>query len=105
MDEYASKRFRLLWVRAARFAPVMVRIETKISSGTYTVRRGYRPQRKMRSSMAQAAAFTATDMNPVTLVGAPSYASGSHWWKGMAAILKNRPTEVVSSAITAIGSI
>jgi len=32
----------------------------------------------MRSNKAQAAAFTATDMNPVMLVGAPSYASGAH---------------------------
>jgi hypothetical protein len=50
----------------------MVMIETKISSGTYTDRNGYKPQRKMRINIAHAAACTATDMNPVTLVGAPS---------------------------------
>ena len=31
---------------AAKLAPVMVTIETKISSGTYTVRNGYKPHKK-----------------------------------------------------------
>ena len=72
MDEYASSRFRLFCVIAARLPPVMVAMETKISSGTYIERSGYSPNRKMRSSIAHPAAFTATDMKPVTLVGAPS---------------------------------
>ncbi len=50
----------------------MVAMETKISSGTYIERSGYRPKRKTRSSIAHPAALTATDMNPVMLVGAPS---------------------------------
>jgi hypothetical protein len=45
---------------------------TKISSGTYIGRNGASPKRKILSSRAQPADFTATDMKPVTLVGAPS---------------------------------
>jgi hypothetical protein len=59
-------------VSAARFAAVMVARDTKIRSGTHTDLSGYNPIPMTRSSMAHAAAFTATDMNPVILVGAPS---------------------------------
>ena len=59
---------------------------------------------KMRIIMANDAAFTATDMNAVIDVGAPSYASGVHWWNGTAAILKNRPAESVIIASSEIGS-
>ena len=62
----------LFWVSAARFPPISVRIATQVSSGRYSGRKAGRPQRKMRSSYAQPAAFTATDMNPVIDVGAPS---------------------------------
>ena len=40
----------------------------------------------------------------VTVVGAPSYASGAHMWKGTAEILKSSPTETVVSARKTIGS-
>src|SRR5258708_26099263 len=76
---------------------------TNTSSGTHTGRRGIRPQSRMRNNMAHPAALTATDINPVMLVGAPSYASGAHWWKGTAAILNNTPVIVVTNATTAIG--
>src|SRR5258705_4885319 len=78
MDEYASRRFRLFCVRAAKFAAVMVAIETNITMGTYTIRSGCRPPIKIRKSLAQPAALTETDMNPVTAVGAPSVADGDH---------------------------
>src|SRR2546425_3089164 len=60
---------------------------------------------KMRIIMANDAAFTATDMNAVIEVGAPSYASGVHWWNGTAAILKNMPADSVIIAIKEIGSV
>src|SRR5262249_42862362 len=104
IEEYASRRLRLFWVRAARLAPVIVMIETKISNGTQIFCNGYRPMTRMRSSIVQAAAFTATDMKPVMLVGAPSYASGAHWWNGTAEILKKSPAHTVTRAKTAIGS-
>jgi len=40
----------------------------------------------------KAPALMPTDMNAVTGVGAPSYTSGAHQWKGTAAILKPKPT-------------
>jgi hypothetical protein len=33
-------------------------------------------------------------MKVVTIVGTPSYTSGDHQWKGAAAILNNRPTDI-----------
>ena len=61
-----------VWVSAARFAPVMVATLTKVIMGTQTLCMDANPMITTRSNMAQAAAFTATDMNPVTVVGAPS---------------------------------
>ena len=52
--------------------PVMVAIETKTSNGTQIGRIDMSPPIRMRSSIAHPAALTATDMNPVMLVGAPS---------------------------------
>ena len=40
---------------------------------------------------AKAAALTAADMKAVTTVGAPSYASGVHMWKGTSDTLKAVP--------------
>src|SRR6185369_11947697 len=83
----------------------MVAMLMKITIGTQTSRSADNPKMKMRNSMAQAAAFTATDMKPVTVVGAPSYASGAHWWNGNAAILKNNPVDVATRATIAMGSL
>ncbi len=40
---------------------------------------------------AKAPAFTTTLMNVVTVVGAPVYTSGDHWWNGAKAALNDRP--------------
>ena len=42
-------------------------------------------------------------MKPVTVVGAPSYASGVHMWKGTAATLKANPTSRSSEPTSSIG--
>src|SRR2546421_12953144 len=47
---------------------------------------------KTRPMAAKAADLVATDMNVVTIVGAPSYTSGVHIWKGAAEALNARPT-------------
>ncbi len=39
-------------------------------------------------------------MNAVTTVGAPSYTSGVHMWKGTAAILKAKPTRMSAAPAT-----
>ena len=53
------------------------------------------PIMNIRTIIANDAALTATDMNAVTEAGAPSKASGTHWWNGNAAILKNIPDATV----------
>ena len=50
------------------------------------------PWTSTRNSAAKAAAFTPVAMNAVTGVGAPSYTSGAHMWKGTAATLNPKPT-------------
>ena len=52
---------------------------------------------------ANAATFTPVDMNPVTMAGAPSYASGVHMWNGTAEILKAKPTSSSPTASRIIG--
>ena len=47
---------------------------------------------KTRRSAPKAAALTPADMKAVTVVGAPSYTSGAHMWKGTLATLKPKPT-------------
>ena len=46
-----------------------------------------------RPIAANAADLVATDMKVVTNVGAPSYTSGVHMWKGAADALNASPTE------------
>ena len=58
----------------------------------------------MRSRNAIDAAFEATERYAVTVVGAPSYASGAHMWNGAAEILNSSPTAVVASARNTTGS-
>ena len=57
---------------------------------------------RTRSSAANAAAFTAVTMYPVTGVGAPSYTSGAHMWNGTAATLNPKPTSSNPSPISSI---
>ena len=45
-----------------------------------------------RRKAANAATFVPADMNAVTQVGAPWYASGVHMWKGAAETLNRNPT-------------
>src|SRR5437588_2331084 len=55
----SSSRLVLVCVSAAKFAPVMVAMETNTSSGTQIGRIGSSPTIKIRSSIAHPAAFTA----------------------------------------------
>ena len=57
-----------------------------------------------RISAANAATFVAADMNAVTGVGAPWYASGAHMWNGTAATLNANPTASRPIAANASGS-
>src|SRR6266550_5378212 len=91
IDEYASIRFRLDCVNAAILPAVIVTIASTSKSNRQSVFSEGRPSRKIRSSIANDAAFDPTDRNAVTGVGAPSYTSGAHMWNGTAAILNPTP--------------
>src|SRR5579885_2739805 len=94
----------LFWLMAARLPTVMVAMATALSSHSQLTRAGASGPRKMRSRKAMEAALEATERYAVTVVGAPSYASGAHMWKGTAEILKSRPTVVVTMARNTTGS-
>src|SRR5438270_12701138 len=89
---------------AARLPSVRVATATAASSGSHISRAPANGPRKMRSRNAIEAAFDATERYAVTVVGAPSYASGAHIWNGTAEILKSNPTEVVVKARKTTGS-
>src|SRR5277367_1982519 len=48
----------------------------------------------IRNSTANTTALGAVDMNPTIGAGAPSYTSGVQMWKGAAATLNPRPTNM-----------
>src|SRR5262245_66661611 len=101
MDEYASMRFRFDCVNAAKFPTVIVTIERTSNSSRQSSFIAGSPSRKIRSSIANDAAFDPTDRNAVIGVGAPSYTSGAHIWNGTAAILKPTPaTTRITARIT-----
>src|SRR5262249_60382100 len=55
------------------------------------------PAAKTRRKAAKTAAFGPVLINPVTMVGAPSYTSGVHRWNGALAILKPNPTSIIAA--------
>ena len=81
------------WVAAA----------TQATSGPQSVLNGSNAERNTRVNAANAATFTPVDMKPVTIAGAPSYASGVHMWNGTAEILKAKPTSSRPTASRIIG--
>src|SRR3954471_642267 len=71
------------------------------STGIQYACSGSSDDRNTRANAANAAAFTPVDMNAVTIVGAPSYASGVHMWKGTADTLNAKPTAISPTARSA----
>jgi hypothetical protein len=109
MLEYASMRFRLLCATPTTVPSTIV--ATAIAAITLahpgpagdSSRNGSKLERNTRANAANAAAFTPVDMKPVTIAGAPSYASGVHMWNGTAEILNAKPTSRRPRAIRIIG--
>ena len=56
-----------------------------------------KPVTRKRSRMLKPAILLAVERYSVTGVGAPSYTSGAHMWKGTAAILKLKPATTSTS--------
>src|ERR1700757_3486111 len=87
IELYASNRFMLVCTSAPRLpANIVSAASTQNAQNQYCVAAG--TVAKMRSNSANAAAFGPAEKSAVTGVGAPSYTSGVHTWKGAAATLK-----------------
>src|SRR2546421_6144775 len=105
MLEYASIRFTFDCASATTLPPVIV-IAARIANTALQSRpSGPKPPIMTRRIAANAAAFGATLMNAVAGVGAPSYASGVHWWNGTTAALNARPTVTSASATSVAPSV
>src|SRR5215831_10951889 len=104
MLEYASMRLMLFCSTPTTVPTIIVDAEITASTGTHCACSGWSVERNTRTNAANAAAFTPVDMNAVTIVGAPSYASGVHMWNGTADTLKQKPTASrPTAAIARIG--
>src|SRR5690348_1487372 len=103
MLEYASMRLRLLCATPTTVPRIIVNAARTATIGAQSPLNGSNDDRKTRANAANAAALTPVDMKPVTIAGAPSYASGVHMWNGTAEILKAKPTSSRPSAIRTSG--
>ncbi len=92
MLEYASIRLIFTCGMATRLPTVIVMAESAMISGVQLSTSGAIPVASTRTRMANPAALEPTERKAVIGVGAPSYASGDHWWNGTMAILKPKPT-------------
>src|SRR4051794_8340824 len=93
MLEYASMRFTDSCRPAVKLATVIVSTAIAATTGGQPAAHDRSPgspkaPSRTRSIVAKAALLTATAMKLVAGVGAPSYASGVHMWKGTALTLK-----------------
>src|SRR3954462_10846122 len=98
MLEYASIRFRFVCATPTTVPRIIVAAAMTQTIGDQSALNGSNDDRNTRANAANAAAFTPVDMKPVTMAGAPSYASGVHMWKGTAEILNAKPTSSRPSA-------
>src|SRR3954468_13776349 len=103
MLEYASMRLRLLCATPTTVPRIIVRAASAATMGAQSPLNGSKDERKTRANAAKAAALTPVDMKPVTMAGAPSYASGVHMWNGTAEILNANPTSSSPMAMSTIG--
>src|SRR6476660_4992677 len=99
MLEYASIRFTFVCASATMLPPVIVMAANTAKTVDQSSASGPRAETITRRIAANAAAFGATDMKAVAGVGAPSYASGVHWWNGTTAALNARPTVMSARAM------
>src|SRR6266568_3289215 len=106
MLEYASIRLTLFCSTPSTVPAIIVSAAMTESTGTHCACIGSSVERNTRTNAPNAAALTPVDMNAVTIVGAPSYASGVHMWNGTAETLKQKPTAsrpMVSHASVGVG--
>ena len=72
MLEYASIRFRFVCATPTTVPRIIVAAAMTQTIGAQSALNGSNAIRNTRTNAANAAAFTAVDMKPVTMAGAPS---------------------------------
>ena len=80
------------WASAPRLPTTIVSTARAATAGCHCGARAGSACTNTRSRAPKAAVFTPAAIRPVTVVGAPSYTSGAHMWKGTLATLKPKPT-------------
>src|ERR1035441_7074882 len=98
MELYASMRFTLVCMSAAKFPTVMESSAAIQTSGCQAAPIGPNAVRKIRRKTANAAALGPAERNAATGVGAPWYTSGAQTWKGAADALNPSPTNISAAA-------
>src|ERR1035438_6288577 len=98
MELYASMRFTLVCMSAAKFPTVIESSAAIHTSGCQALPMGPNAVRKIRKNTANAAAGGPAERNPATGVGAPWYTSGAQIWKGAAETLNPSPTNISAAA-------
>src|SRR6059058_2654155 len=101
MLEYARSRVKLFCINAARLPKVIVAI-AKIAKVEYqSILTEVIATMNTRKAAAKAAILAPAAKRALTVVGAPSKASGIHMWKGTTAILTPNPATNITMAIRA----
>src|SRR5439155_15334737 len=101
MLEYARRRVKLFCINAATLPKVIVAIATIAKVEYQSTLMVDNPTMNIRNAAANAAIFAPEASSALTVVGAPSNASGIHIWKGTTAILTPKPATKRTIAITA----
>src|SRR5438445_9963674 len=101
MLEYARRRVKLFCISAATFPSVIVAIATIAKVEYQSMLTVPKATMNTRNAAANAAILAPAASNALTVVGAPSKASGIHMWKGTTAILTPKPATNITIAIRA----
>src|SRR6266516_704148 len=101
MLEYARSRVKLFCISAATLPKVIVAIATIAKVEYQSTLIVENPTMNTRNAAANPAIFAPDASRALTVVGAPSNASGIHIWKGTTAILTPKPATKRTIAISA----
>src|SRR3989441_11989583 len=101
MLEYARRRVKLFCINAARLPKVIVAIATIAKVEYQSMLTVVIATMNTRKAAANAAILAPAARRALTVVGAPSKASGIHMWKGTTAIFTPNPATNMTMAIKA----
>src|SRR5947208_14846150 len=100
MLEYARRRVKLFCISAATLPKVIVAIATIAKVEYQSMLTVPNATMNTRNAAANAAILAPAASNALTVVGAPSKASGIHMWQGTTAILTPKPATNTTIATT-----